>query len=67
VPAYFFVGRHDYNSPSEETVRYFEALDAPRGKHLIWFENAAHMMPYEATDQYVDALINRVLKETSEQ
>jgi pimeloyl-ACP methyl ester carboxylesterase len=48
-------------------VRYYEALDAPRGKHLIWFENAAHMIPYEATDQYADALINRVLKETSEQ
>ena len=65
VPVYFFTGRHDYNSPFEEVERYYEALDAPQGKHFIWFENAAHMIPYEATDEYADALINRVLKETS--
>ena len=64
VPVYFFTGRHDYNSPFEEAERYYRALDAPRGKHFIWFENAAHMIPYEAPDEYADALIHRVLKET---
>lgn len=66
VPVYFFTGRYDYNSPFEETERYYKALDAPQGKHLIWFENAAHMLPYEVPDEYADALVNRVLKETSE-
>jgi len=64
VPVYFFVGRYDYNSPFEETERYYRALDAPRGKHLIWFENAAHMIPYEVPHEYADALIHRVLEET---
>jgi pimeloyl-ACP methyl ester carboxylesterase len=65
-PIYFFTGRYDYNSPFEEAERYYRALDASRGKHFIWFENAAHMIPYEAPDEYADALIHRVLKETRE-
>ncbi len=65
VPVYIFSGRYDYNSPFEEAQRYYQALDAPQGKHFIWFENAAHMLPYEVPDEYADALINRVLKETS--
>jgi pimeloyl-ACP methyl ester carboxylesterase len=64
VPVYFFTGRHDFNHPAEEAERYFQALDAPRGKHFIWFEDAAHMLPYEAAEEYADALIHRVLKET---
>jgi pimeloyl-ACP methyl ester carboxylesterase len=64
VPVYFFTGRHDYNTPFELAERYYRTLDAPRGKHLIWFENAAHMLPYEVPDEYADALIHRVLKET---
>lgn len=64
VPVYFFCGRYDYNTPSTVAERYYRALEAPRGKHFIWFEDAAHMLPYEVPDQYADALINRVLKET---
>lgn len=41
-PVVFFVGRHDYNSPWQLSQAYYEALDAPAGKQLIWFENAAH-------------------------
>jgi pimeloyl-ACP methyl ester carboxylesterase len=66
VPVYFFAGRHDYNCPSQEAERYYRVLDAPRGKHFIWFENAAHMIPYEAPDEYAEALVHRVLKETRE-
>lgn len=41
-PVVFFVGRHDYNSPWQLTQSYYEALDAPAGKRLVWFENSAH-------------------------
>ncbi len=41
-PVYFFAGRHDYNSPWSLTEAYYEAVDAPAGKRLIWFENSAH-------------------------
>jgi hypothetical protein len=41
-PVYFFVGRHDYNSPWQLTEAYYQALNAPAGKRLVWFENSAH-------------------------
>jgi len=65
VPAYFFVGRYDYNTPTALVGRYYEQLEAPQGKHLIWFENCSHMIPYECPQEYADVLVNRVLKETS--
>ena len=46
--------------------RYFEELDAPKGKHIIWFDNAGHMIPFEEPIEYSKALIHRVLKETYE-
>jgi len=64
VPVYFFLGRHDYNTPPELALRYFEMLEAPAGKQIVWFENAGHMIPHEASKEYSDALIRRVLKET---
>ncbi len=41
-PVYFFVGRHDYNSPWQLTETYYQAVNAPAGKQLVWFENSAH-------------------------
>ncbi len=41
-PVVFFVGRYDYNAPSSLTEAYYENLNAPAGKRLVWFENAAH-------------------------
>lgn len=64
IPIYFFAGRYDYNTPSELTERYYQQLDAPQGKQLVWFENSGHMIPYEEPEKYCDELL-RVLKETS--
>jgi pimeloyl-ACP methyl ester carboxylesterase len=41
-PIYFFVGKHDYNSPWQLTEAYHQSLNAPAGKRLVWFENSAH-------------------------
>jgi pimeloyl-ACP methyl ester carboxylesterase len=64
IPVYFFVGRYDYNTPSELTERYYQQVEAPRGKQLVWFENSAHMIPYEEPQKYC-AELGRVLAETS--
>jgi pimeloyl-ACP methyl ester carboxylesterase len=64
IPIYFFAGIYDYNTPSELTERYYQQLDAPQGKQLVWFENSGHMIPYEEPEEYCDELL-RVLKETS--
>lgn len=51
VPVYFFIGRRDYNAPSELAERYFDALDAPKKEKVI-FERAAHMIPFEEPERF---------------
>jgi len=41
-PVYFFAGRYDTNSPWQLTEAYYQKVEAPAGKHLVWFENSAH-------------------------
>ncbi|MGB9233937.1 MAG: hypothetical protein WCC04_05955 [Terriglobales bacterium] len=41
VPVYFFLGRYDYNEPSELAAAYLQALSAP-SKKLVWFDESAH-------------------------
>ncbi|WAH39339.1 alpha/beta fold hydrolase [Alicyclobacillus dauci] len=43
IPVYFFHGRHDHAVPGLSTKRYYDKLIAPKGKHLVWLENSAHM------------------------
>lgn len=64
VPVYFFLGRHDYVVTSEVAERYFHALDAPRGKQIVWFEKSGHMPHLEEPEKYRAALIGKVLAET---
>jgi pimeloyl-ACP methyl ester carboxylesterase len=63
IPVYFFIGKYDYNTPGELVMQYFGALKAPEGKHVVFFENSSHMIPYESPKEYADALVNKVLKE----
>jgi pimeloyl-ACP methyl ester carboxylesterase len=63
VPVYIFQGRHDMASPAALAEQYFNVLEAPRGKQLIWFEQSAHVPPWEQPDQFDQAML-RVLVET---
>lgn len=67
VPAYFLQGRYDYNTPAELAKRYFDELEAPRGKTWIWFEDSAHSPHLDETEAFQRVLIERVLAETREQ
>lgn len=53
VPVYFLEGRHDYNTPWELVQEYHDALDAPQGKEIVWFENSAHSPNLEEPDRFV--------------
>ncbi len=64
VPVYFIAGRHDFNTPSELVKKYYEQLEAPAGKHIIWFEDAAHMPEFEKPDQFHRVLVDSVLAQT---
>jgi len=59
VPVFFFLGRHDRTATASAAMaeRYFEALDAPRGKRLIWFENSGHWPQLEEAGRFQDELI----------
>ena len=61
---YIFVGRYDYNTPVELVEEYFEMLDVPKGKHLIWFEDSGHTPFLEEPDRYAEVMVSRVLQET---
>ena len=61
---YFFHGRYDTVVTTQVTQRYFDVLDAPRGKQLVWFEKSAHWPAFEEAQKYRDELVNRVLQET---
>ncbi len=66
VPVYFFLGRHDRVVTWEVVQRYYDALDAPRGKQLIWFEDSGHWPQFEEPQKYRDTLVHRVLAETAD-
>lgn len=65
VPVYFFIGRHDYNTPFELAEKFFHQLEAPK-KELIWFENSAHSPMYEEANKFNDILIKKVRQEIND-
>jgi pimeloyl-ACP methyl ester carboxylesterase len=58
VPVYFLEGRHDrlVTASSEMAERYFDALEAPKGKQLIWFDNSSHWPQLEEPNRYRRAM-----------
>jgi pimeloyl-ACP methyl ester carboxylesterase len=64
VPIVFFQGRHDVATPPALVARYVDALDAPRGKSLVWFEDSAHMPQYEEPARFREALLRALDVET---
>ena len=60
APIVFFQGRHDFATPPDLVASYVGALDAPRGKSLVWFEGSAHMPHYEEPARFREAFL-RVL------
>ncbi len=63
VPVYFFEGRYDYNTPWELVREYYDQLDDPAGKQLIWFEHSAHSPNLEEPDRFAAEML-KVLMET---
>jgi proline iminopeptidase len=57
VPIVFFQGRHDVATNPSVVARYVDALDAPHGKALVWFERSAHMPQYEEPARFREALL----------
>jgi pimeloyl-ACP methyl ester carboxylesterase len=65
VPVYFLSGRYDYKTPGVLVEEYHDALDAPAGKRMFWFENSAHVPFIEERSAFHSLMIDTILAETS--
>ena len=67
VPVFFFLGRHDHTATASAAMaeRYFTALDAPRGKRLIWFEHSGHWPQLEESRLFQQEVIRGTEQTTS--
>lgn len=61
VPVFLLQGRYDYNTPGELVEPWYERLEAPRGKRLVWFEASAHRPHLEETGKFARVLVEEVL------
>ena len=59
MPVFFFIGRHDHQVAAETSAAYFAKLVAPT-KQLVWFEDSAHMPPFEEADRFNAKMIELV-------
>ena len=59
IPVLMFMGRHDYTTPSQPTADWLEAVRAPY-KRGVWFENSAHLIPYEEPGKTLVSLVTYV-------
>ncbi len=59
MPVFFFIGRHDRQVAAETSVAYFDKLIAP-SKQLVWFEESAHMPPFEEPEKFDAKLVELV-------
>ncbi len=60
IPVYFLQGAHDYNTPTELVVEYYDQLVAPK-KNLVLFKSSAHMPQFEESDLFIEKV--REIKE----
>jgi len=59
MPVFFFIGRHDHQVAAETSLAYFDKLIAP-SKQFVWFEESAHMPPFEEADKFNAKMIELV-------
>jgi pimeloyl-ACP methyl ester carboxylesterase len=59
MPVFFFIGRHDHQVAAETSAAYFEKLIAP-AKQLVWFDDSAHMPPFEEAERFNAKLVELV-------
>ena len=57
VPVFLLQGRHDYVAPPSSAEQYYQALQAPKGKQLMWFDESAHMPQYEEPGKFRETLL----------
>jgi pimeloyl-ACP methyl ester carboxylesterase len=54
VPVYFLLGKYDQLVSSNLAAEYFNILEAPAGKELIWFNKSAHRPHTEEPEKFLE-------------
>jgi pimeloyl-ACP methyl ester carboxylesterase len=57
VPVFLLQGRHDCVAPASSLEQYYQTLQAPKGKQLIWFDESAHTPQYEEPEKFREVLL----------
>jgi pimeloyl-ACP methyl ester carboxylesterase len=57
VPVFLLQGRHDKVAPVSSLERYYQTLQAPKGKQLIWFDESAHMPQQEEPAKFRETVL----------
>jgi pimeloyl-ACP methyl ester carboxylesterase len=60
VPVFFFLGRHDFNTPTPLVEEWAAHLTAPHIE-IVWFENAGHSLGMEVPEEFQARLIEKLL------
>lgn len=60
VPVYFLHGKHDFHVDGRTVAGFFEKVEAPRGKEMIWYENSSHMLHPEDAKKVEEFMIGLV-------
>ena len=63
-PIYFIEGKYDMINPTVLVEKFYNNLDAEKGKKLFIFENSAHFPMIEEKERYEELLIKVVLKDS---
>ena len=60
IPVFFFLGRHDYNTPTSLVEEWTAQLEAPQVE-IVWFEGVGHSLSIEAPEEFQARLIEKLL------
>ena len=60
LPVFFFLGRHDYNTPTAIVEEWAAQLKAP-SIEIVWFEEAGHSLGIEVPEEFQSRLIEKLL------
>ncbi len=61
VPVFFMLGKYDVIVYAALAARYFDMLEAPAGKKLIWYEESAHRPHHEEKEKFLQKMRDLVL------
>jgi pimeloyl-ACP methyl ester carboxylesterase len=64
VPIFFIEGKYDMATPTILVEKYYDSLDAERGKKLMLFEKSAHLPMIEEKEKYENFLVRELLIES---